>query len=481
MSISHSLSNALSGMTAASRMAEVVSSNLANAMTDGYGRRTLDLAAESIGGRGAGVSVVGVNRLVDRGIIADRRLADAGLNSFEFLANTMRNLQGVVGETGSGDSISARIAALETALVNATTDPSSQIRLDAVGNRLGELANSLNVGSDNIQSMRVDADRSIADQVEVLNTSLAQVEQLNADITFSRNSGSDPSALMDQRQQVIDRIAAIVPVREMDRDGGQVALVTPSGATLIDGRAREFGFVANPVITAEMTLASGGLTGLTLDGAAIAPDGIGALKGGSLGAAFTARDGELVDAQTDLDRIAADLIGRFQDPAVDSTLVAGDAGLLTDAGAAFDPSNTLGLAGRIAVNGAIDPDQGGSTTNLRDGLNATTPGPTGNASLLQGLLSALSDQRTVAGDATVLGASARAASFEADLGERRLTYESELGFASARWASFKEAEAAGGVDSDYEMQMLLRVEQAYSANARVIQTVESMMQTLMEL
>jgi len=44
-----------------------------------------------------------------------------------------------------------------------------------------------------------------------------------------------------------------------------------------------------------------------------------------------------------------------------------------------------------------------------------------------------------------------------------------------------EAEAAGGVDSDYEMQMLLRVEQAYAANARVIQAVETMMQRLMEI
>ena len=39
MSISASLSSALSGLTAASRRAEVVASNVANAMTEGYGRR----------------------------------------------------------------------------------------------------------------------------------------------------------------------------------------------------------------------------------------------------------------------------------------------------------------------------------------------------------------------------------------------------------------------------------------------------------
>lgn len=35
MSISQSLTNALSGLTANARMAEVVSSNLSNALTDG--------------------------------------------------------------------------------------------------------------------------------------------------------------------------------------------------------------------------------------------------------------------------------------------------------------------------------------------------------------------------------------------------------------------------------------------------------------
>ena len=42
-------------------------------------------------------------------------------------------------------------------------------------------------------------------------------------------------------------------------------------------------------------------------------------------------------------------------------------------------------------------------------------------------------------------------------------------------------EICNGVDSDYEMQMLLQIEQAYAANAKVVQTVESMIQTLMEL
>lgn len=481
MSISSSLSNALSGMSAASRMAEVVSSNVSNSLTDGYGRRSLNLSSSVVGGLGAGVEIGSVNRHVDRGIVADRRLANASLGGFETLVSNLGRIEDIVGLVGEGGSVSARIVDVEAALIDAAADPSSSIRLSALNGRLSDLAASLNDASDSIQALRAETDGFIADQVGTLNTALAQIERLNSDITYSRNTGNDPSSLLDQRQRVIDQIAEIVPVRELDRDGGQVALMTPRGETLIDGKAKVFGFVENPVISADMTLASGGLSGITLDGAVIAVDGIGKLTGGTLGAAFQARDTELVTSQNGLDTIAKDLIMRFQDPNVDPTLGVGQAGLLTDRGVAFDPINAVGLAGRISVNSGIDPAQGGVLTNLRDGINATGPGPSGNAGLLQTLSSALSAPRATAGDPTLQSAAGRASNFEAEIGNQRLEFEAELSFANARWSSLTEAEAAGGVDTDYEMQMLLRIEQAYAANARVVQTVEALMQRLLEI
>jgi flagellar hook-associated protein 1 FlgK len=48
-------------------------------------------------------------------------------------------------------------------------------------------------------------------------------------------------------------------------------------------------------------------------------------------------------------------------------------------------------------------------------------------------------------------------------------------------AALTEMEMAEGVDKDQEMQTLLQIEQAYSANVRVIQVVNDMMQTLLEI
>ena len=51
MSISSALANALTGLAATSRAANVTSSNLANVLTEGYAPRQIELAAQTLGQR----------------------------------------------------------------------------------------------------------------------------------------------------------------------------------------------------------------------------------------------------------------------------------------------------------------------------------------------------------------------------------------------------------------------------------------------
>ncbi|HQY44283.1 MAG TPA: flagellar basal body protein [Paracoccaceae bacterium] len=75
MGLSTTLANALTGLNAASRGADVVSQNIANARTPGYARREVDLAAQSLGGNGAGVAVKGITRSFSQSLLNDVRLA----------------------------------------------------------------------------------------------------------------------------------------------------------------------------------------------------------------------------------------------------------------------------------------------------------------------------------------------------------------------------------------------------------------------
>ncbi len=478
MGLSSALNSAVSGMALATRMAQTTSENLANAQTEGYGRRDVVRSSAELGG----VRFEGIRRNVDQAIIKDRRAADSDVGRGQAGAIALSRLEQAVGPVGDANSLSGRLSALEQALISAGGDPSSDVRLRSVVNRLSDVTTVIRRDAEAIKTQREEADRAIARDVESLNTSLKQVEELNADIALLRNSGQDPSALLDARQLVVDKIASITTIRLIDRPNDQIALYTLGGQSLIDGSAAEFTFDQTPTIVPAMTFAGGGLGGISKDGVPLDPNnGFGRLRGGSLEANFRLRDETLTGLQTSLDQIAVDLVRRFEDPTVDPTLGPGDVGLITDSGAALDPLDTVGLSLRLEVNANVDPDRGGLLSNLRDGVNAVAAGPVGNGVQIDSWLSALRDGTTVVPGGARLSAAGHAGAFIADVGKQRLDAEESLSFAQARQERLLSAELANGVDSDLELQNLLRIEQAYAANVRVVQAVDQMMRNLLEI
>jgi flagellar hook-associated protein 1 FlgK len=67
------------------------------------------------------------------------------------------------------------------------------------------------------------------------------------------------------------------------------------------------------------------------------------------------------------------------------------------------------------------------------------------------------------------------------LGVQRLSAEQSVTFAATSYHETSQAERAFGVDTDSELQNLILVEQHYAANARMLQTINEMMDTLMRI
>jgi len=484
MSMASALSNALSGLTAASRSAEIVSSNVANALTDGYGRRELNLSSRVLGTSGSGVRVDGTSRLVDQVVLNDRRLADASLGQSQTRANFLGRLENVIGEPNAPGSLSDRLAALDTAFISAASRPDSEPRLQNVLRTAQGLAEHINTISREIQTQRTQADQEISGQVTRLNNALENIRGLNLSILSQHSSGRDASSLLDQRQQLVDQISSIVPVLSVAREKGQIALVTTGGAMLLDGRATEVGFTGTGLITEDMTLAAGSVSGLSLNGNPISTSNSGILAGGSLSALFEIRDALATTAQTDLDAVARDLVERFQNSGTDPTLAIGDAGLFTDSGTFFSATNEPGLSTRLSVNTLVDPVSGGDIWRLRDGIGASVQGDVGNASLLQNLSSALNEIRAPSSGG-FSSASRTAAGLSADflstIGAQYQFAETEIAFSLTKVNILKTQELEAGVDTDHEMQQLLLVEQSFAANARVMQTIDELIQTLIRM
>lgn len=484
MSIASALNNAVSGLTASSRMAEVVSSNTANAMTEGYARRELSLSAETLGGNGGGVRILGVARVVNETLLQDKRLSDAASANATARTDFYTNFEGDVGDPETDGSLGWTLNEFDSALLSASSMPDSTARLSAAVSAATTVVNKINTLSDGLQQTRLDADHSISTQVSKLNDTLQQIEELNRTITTQMSIGRDAAGLMDQRQSLIDGISSIVPIRVVARDNNQVALFTSGGAILLDGNAATVGFTSAGIMSADMTKASGALSGLTINGRAVSTSDDGPMGGGTLGATFAIRDELAPEAQAKLDAVARNLIERFQDPAVDSTLASGDPGLFTDLGNALDVTDEVGLAGRLRINAAVDPDQGGKVWRLRDGINAATEGSVGDARQLNRMIDALASQRAPSsGDfgSALRSASGLASDLLSFASASRQSADLTKSYAVARQETLTEMTLADGVDTDYEMQTLLKVEQAYAANARVISTIDQMMQQLLDL
>ncbi len=488
MSLSTSMSNALTGLNAASLQTEVISNNVSNALTPGYATQSVELSANVTNGVGQGVSVTAVTSASDPVTTANRRQSDADLGYASTMGAAQTQLTLAIGTPDTAGSLPMAATDFEAALIGAANDPASSAALSNLEAAAGAYADAINSAAKDVRTVREQADSDIDKMVDEINASLQAIEELNKEIQAVEIGGGNSAALVNERDQHIDVVAVAFPIQTYPRENGAVAIYTTSGGVLLDGTARELGFEPTPIITPDMTLASGGVNGLTINGEPVTigdGTGTGLYDGGALSAAFEVRDVTAPAVNDSLDAMAADLILRFEDPAVDPTLAVGDPGLFTDNGAAYDPLNTVGLASSISLNAAVDPSAGGEVYRLRDGINATAPGNISSSTTLDNMLTAATTSVApppgsgVAGPVTVTGF---AIEVSGNMATAQFQADSNVSYAAAFNDGLRQSESASiGVSTDAELQKLILVEQAYAANARVISVIDDLIRQLLEI
>ncbi|MEQ9505278.1 MAG: flagellar hook-associated protein FlgK [Hyphomonas sp.] len=482
MSLSSAIYSARSGLQVSSLRAEIVATNVANATTPGYVRRSVTISESIAGGNTAGVRSEGVSRVSDMAIKTQRRELTSGLAQASVMSSTWKSISMQIGDTASGAGLFKSFSDFETALSRAATSPESSSAAAALLETARGITQELNSLSDMVTIQRAEADREIEDGVSVVNAALTQIEQLNKRLSGIDRTGGEAAALMDERQRVLDTISEYLPIQTVDRNSGAIDVLMTEGVFLVAGRARQIEFSASNAFGPDQTLADGDLSGLTVDGVDLTPGApsFGAVSGGLFGALFTMRDQDLPALSAQLDTIANDLVTRLSADAIDPTKTPGDPGLFIDP----DSAAGAGLAGRISLSALVDPSQGGDLFRLRDGLGAATSGPPGNNTILQGLFDAFTAVQAVNtnGFNGSFSSTELVAQMTSMAGQKRIQHEAVMSSTVTQHSILVEAEQnQTGVDIDVQMQDLLLVEQAYAANARVIQVASQMIQLLMEL
>ncbi|WP_230293665.1 flagellar hook-associated protein FlgK [Croceicoccus sp. Ery5] len=437
------ISIAQSGARTARQALDVTASNITNASSQGYVRRTVQLnEVVASGGLSAvgnlslsGVRLNAVIRNADAFRLSEVRRTGSDLARADAELSGLSNIESALEQSGLYDALvdfeaalnqlasdpvdrSLRAAALEAARGMASTFNLADAALAAAGDGV-----TFEAGADVAQA------NLLTGELAVLNTKLAR----------SAAGSSDQAALLDRRDYLLGELSGKIGIHAEIAPDQTVTIRAgdASGPLMLDGST------ATPL---SVTSAADGTLLFDLGGSAVVP------AAGSLAGHAQALD-ELADVRLRLDTLAMDVV-----TAANTAQAAGAALDGSAAPAMFAGTGAGDMALAISDGSLIATAPAGSPANSRDGSNlaALSAALTGSgvASGLNGLLfdvSAMVNGKTVTRD--TLAAIADNANIA--------------------------LQAQAGVDLDEEAVNLVRFQQAFQASGRVMQVASDIFDTIL--
>lgn len=429
-----------SGAMAARAALDLTAQNIANAGNPDYARRTLSMAEVAAKGGITMQQDVGLS-----GVRPDRVLRSDSL----FLHNEARR---TAGDVARADAELAGLSNAETAIEQAgiytaivdfeaslsrlATDPLDGALRSAVVERADRLAQTFRIAGNGLDIAEADLRFNADARVEQLNLLSGELARTNSGIARARPGSSNMAALFDQRDALLRDMAQLAAVKSSFDPMGRAA-VSIDGQPLVAGvDSFTLALAANP----------DGSLAFSVDRSPVV------LQAGSLLGSSQALRG-ITDLRVQLDALAAQLIAAANTAQANGAAPDGSAGQPFFAGTgAGDIAGALSSGSQIATAPAgsgVDSRDIGNLQTLRNALASGGPASTADT-LLFNLSSAI--------------------------GSRAVTRDALRAIADSAGVALS---AETGVDLDQEATELLRFQQAFQANGRVIQAAADIFDTIL--
>ncbi len=437
------LSIAYSGARVARSALDVTAQNIANASTEGYVRRTITSEEVAFaGGPGqegkvtfSGAWVEGITRNADPFRQAEVRRTAGDLQRANVELSGLRDIENAIENSGVFDAMVDFEAGLQQLSADAV-DPARRAVVVAASEAL---ASSFNIAASNLsataQGLQVEADALTSE----VNTLGAELTRVNLKLIRSGGRAGDQSALLDERDRLLEGLASITSITTQFQATGSVnvSLGTSPGSSFVQ---------AGNVGTFTATFAADGTPSFAVDGAAIDP-GAGRLAGSALALS------EVAAVRSRLDAMAANLADTVNNAQAAGVALDGSAGQPI-----FSGTTAATISVAISSGEAIATAPAGAGAGSRDSSNL--------AALRQSLTS-LDPAQQVSN--LLLDVSSKVAG--RDITQSAL----ETIATSARSALQEQA----GVDLDQEAANLIRYQQAFQASGRAMQVASEIFDTLL--
>lgn len=216
------LNTALRGLMAQQKALQTTAHNVANASTEGYTRQRVVMAATFAypvpsmsrpGGQGwqvgTGVEVQEVRRMRDEFLDSQIRYETHTLGAWEVRRDFLQEMEEVFAEpsdTGLSTLMSDFWAAWQELAKNPESSP---VRTTVVETSIS-LAEALRHTYQQLETIREDINQMMEIKVVEVNSLARQIADLNKQIKAIKLAGDQPNDLMDQRDKLLDELAKIV-------------------------------------------------------------------------------------------------------------------------------------------------------------------------------------------------------------------------------------------------------------------------------
>ena len=366
MGLSQALSTAMSGLRATQASLALVGSNVANAETPGYVKKTVNQVAGTTGEFGSSVLINGVNRQLDQYLQTQLRTETSGASYADVRSSYLANLQNVYGNPDDSGTIENAFNNLLTAFQGLSTSPDSQsARIGAV-NAAQTMAQQLNATTQGIQNLRANAETGINDSVITANNAMAQIAAINNQLQNNGQTDAATASLLDQRDQYITQLSGLMDIRTVTNNLNQVTVFTNSGVQLVGTEASKLSFnpqgtvTPNTLYNTDPTKSNVGTITINFPhGGSYDLVSTNSIRSGKIAAYLELRDNTLVKAQTQIDQFAASMSSALSDKTTDGT--AAPASVLPAAGYDLD---LTGLQSGNVIHVTYKDNTTGATHNL---------------------------------------------------------------------------------------------------------------------
>jgi flagellar hook-associated protein 1 FlgK len=472
MSTFGGLGIAATGLSAARAALEVTGQNVANANTPGYTRQRVDqtaLASTTLAtystqsGYGDGVTVTGVSRVNDS--IVDARVnSTAGSAAYWSTTSTaVGSVEDSLNEpttSGLASQMSTFFNDWQTVANNVGTTSASGAATALI--QQGQLvASTISSGYTAATQGWSAAQSAAASTVTTINDTASSIADLNTSIRSLTASGGNVNSLLDQRDAAVTTLAGLTGATTRSNADGTIDVVL-GGNTLVSGDtarkvalggATDFSQVStNPV---KLTWADNG-AGVSLDGGQMAAQ-IAALQPAD--ATGSGTGGVYAEAAKAYNDVATALAAQVNALHSTGTTPSGAAG-----GKFFDFTSTTGAP---AANLVVVPTSA-SGIAAADGTKGT------NDNTIADKIAQLSSGAGTPG--------ASWSTYVARIGSQSATATSRATTsATAATAATTAQTSVSGVDLDEETSNLVIYQHAYQASARVISTINDVLNTLINM